>query len=188
MKLHNLAGVVLALIGLYLLLNPRFEGLNVGDILAFLSVPLWALYMVYMSIFTEGEAGPNATGQMLFLQFLGTVPLAILTVLVFESGWLLPPLHPDLGRPLTLTGTFWAGLIYCALGASMATVFIQTACQKYTTAVQAMICYQSEPVTALVAAVILLGETVSFTAGLGAAIIICGVLASELGGALFSKK
>ncbi len=186
-KLHNLAGIALALVGLYLLLNPRFEGLNAGDILALLSVPLWALYMVYMSIFTEGETGLDFTCQMLFLQFLGTVPLALLAVLVFESGWLLPPLHPDLGRPLTLNGTFWAGLAYCALGASMATVFIQTACQRYTTAVQAMICFQSEPVVALAAAVILLGETVSFTAGLGAAVIIGGVLTSEVGGKAFSR-
>jgi drug/metabolite transporter (DMT)-like permease len=80
------------------------------------------------------------------------------------------------------TGRFWAGLIFCALGASLVTVFIQTACQKYTTPVQAMICFQSEPVVAMAAAAILLGETVSFWAGLGAAVIIGGVLISELGG------
>ncbi len=186
-RLHNLAGIVLALIGLYLLLDPRFTGLNVGDLLAALSVPLWALYVIYMNIFTEGEIDPNFTGQLLFLQFLGTLPLALLAVLVFESGWLLPPLHPDLGRALIPNGQFWAGLVFCALGASLATVFIQTACQKYTTPVQAIICFQSEPVTALVAAAILLGEVVSFTAGLGAAVIIGGVLTSELGGKAFAS-
>ena len=179
---YNLAGVVLALAGLYLLLDPQFAGLNRGDFLAFLSVPLWALYMVYMNTFTEGETSPDFTWQLLILQFLGTVPLALLTVIIFESGWILAPLHPDLGWAVTPNGQFWAGLIFCALGASLATVFIQTACQKYTTPVQAMICFQSEPVTALAAAVIILGETVSLSAGLGAAIIISGVLTSEIGG------
>jgi drug/metabolite transporter (DMT)-like permease len=179
---YSLAGVVLSLIGLYLLLDPRFTGLNVGDLLAILSIPLWALFMIYMNIFTEGEADPDFTAQFLFLQFLGVVPLALLTVLVFESGGILPPLHPDLGKALTPNGYFWAGLVFCALAASLVTVFIQTACQKYTTPVQAIICFQSEPVVAMAAAVILLGETVTFSAVLGAAIIIGGVLASELGG------
>ncbi|MDR3038170.1 MAG: DMT family transporter, partial [Candidatus Adiutrix sp.] len=183
-KKHNLAGIVLALAGLYLLLDPRFTGLRSGDILALLSVPMWALYMIYMNIFTEGETGPDLTARLLVLQFIGAIPLTLLATLVFESGLILPPLHPDLGRALDPTGLFWAGLLFCALLASIGIVFIQTACQKYTTPVQAMLCFQFEPVTATAAAVILLGETVGFTAGLGAGVIIGGVLTSELGGLL----
>jgi drug/metabolite transporter (DMT)-like permease len=59
---YSLAGVVLSLLGLYLLLDPRFTGLNVGDMLAALSVPLWALFMIYMNIFISSpKARPPRT-------------------------------------------------------------------------------------------------------------------------------
>ena len=187
-KPHNLAGMAVALAGLWLLLDPQFTGLNLGDALALLSIPVWALYMIYMNVYTEGDPDPDLTPRLMVLQFVGTLPLALAAALIFESGLCLPPLHPDLGKPLNPTGFFWAGLLFCALLASIGTVFIQTACQKYTTPVQAMICFQSEPVTALAAAVLLLGEALTWSAGLGAALILAGVLASELGGLLAAGR
>ncbi|MDR1921962.1 MAG: DMT family transporter [Candidatus Adiutrix sp.] len=184
---HNLIGVVLALAGLYLMLDPQFSGLRSGDVIAFLSVPMWALYLIYMNVYTEGEEGFDFTARLLILQFIGALPLALAAALVFESG-LIPPLHPDLGKGLTLTGQFMAGLLFCALLASIGIVFIQTACQKYTTPLQAMLCFQFEPVTATAAAVLLLGEEVGLIAALGAAVIIGGVLVSEVGGILAAAK
>ncbi|MDR1044725.1 MAG: DMT family transporter [Candidatus Adiutrix sp.] len=186
-KKHNLAGVMLALVGLYLLLNPQFSGLKSGDIIALLSVPMWALYLIYMNVYTEGRDGFDFTACLLILQFIGAIPLALLTVIIFESG-LIAPLHPDLGQGLSLTWSFTTGLLFCALLASIGIVFIQTACQKYTTPLQAMLCFQFEPVTATVAAVLILGEEVGLTAALGAGIIIAGVLTSELGGLMAAKK
>jgi drug/metabolite transporter (DMT)-like permease len=148
---------------------------------------MWALYLIYMNVYTEGEEGFQFTARLLILQFLGAIPLVLLTVLVFESG-VIAPLHPDLGQGLNPSVYFWAGLGFCAILASIGIVFIQTACQKYTTPVQAMLCFQFEPVTATVAAVILLDETIGMAAALGAAIIIGGVLTSELGGILLSRK
>jgi drug/metabolite transporter (DMT)-like permease len=187
-KLNNLAGIVLAVIGLYLLLDPQFNGLNAGDLLAFLSVPLWALYLIYINRFTEGKTEEHLTSRLLVTQFVGGLAAAGAVALVFESGAVLGPLHPDLGKGLALTGLFWAALLYCALLASVAIVLIQTACQKYTTAVQAMLCFQLEPVTATVGAWLLLGEDVGLRAAVGAAVIIAGVLASELGGLLMERR
>ena len=186
-KKHNLAGVILALVGLYLLLDPTFSGLRSGDIIALLSVPMWALYLIYMNVYTEGREGFDFTARLLILQFIGAIPLVLLTVVVFESG-LIPPLHPDLGKGLTVTGLFLTGLLFCALLASIGIVFIQTACQKYTTPIQAMLCFQFEPVSATVAAVILLGEEVGLMAVIGAIVIIIGVLASELGGLMSAER
>ena len=186
-KTHNLAGVILAVTGLYLLLDPQLTGLMVGDVIALLSVPMWALYLIYMNVYTEGREGFDFTASLLVLQFMGAIPLVLLTVIFFESG-LMPPLHPDLGKGLNVSGLFVAGLLFCALLASIGIVFIQTACQKYTTPVQAMLCFQFEPVTATVAAVLLLGEQVGLMAVVGAAVIIAGVLTSELGGLLAAKK
>ncbi|MDR1921965.1 MAG: DMT family transporter [Candidatus Adiutrix sp.] len=186
-KRHNLIGVILALAGLHLLLDPRFSGLNAGDVIAFLSVPMWALYMIYLNLYTEGEKGFEATARFMVLQFAGAIPLTLAAALIFETG-LVPPLHPDLDKGLTVSGPFLAGLLFCALPASIGAIFIQTACQKYTTALQAMLCFQLEPVTATAAAVLLLGETVGLIAALGAAVIICGILFSEVGGLLARNK
>jgi drug/metabolite transporter (DMT)-like permease len=186
-KGYNLLGVALALAGLYLLINPTFGGVKSGDVIALLSVPMWALYLIYMNRFTEGDDDPLLTRRLLVLQFAGAVPLVLIAAVAFESG-LLPPLHPDLAKPFEPNAHFWIGLAFCAFLASIGIVFIQTACQKYTTPVQAMLCFQFEPITATVFAWPILGEAVGIMAALGAAVIILGVLTSELGGILSAKK
>ncbi|MDR1079816.1 MAG: DMT family transporter [Deltaproteobacteria bacterium] len=186
-KIYNLAGILLAVSGAYLLVNPSFEGVRSGDVIALLSVPMWALYLIYMSRFTEGEDDPLLTKRLLILQFAGAVPLVLLTAVVFESG-LLPPVHPDLAKPFSPNAHFWAGLAFCAFLASIGIVFIQTACQKYTTPVQAMLCFQFEPVTATAFAWPILGQKIGLLAAAGAGIIILGVVTSELGGILAAKK
>jgi drug/metabolite transporter (DMT)-like permease len=187
-KLHSAIAVFMALIGLWVFLDPSFTGINSGDVLGIIAIPLWALYMIYVSVFTEGAEDSEITSQHLFWQLVGVVPLALVTVIVFESGLFVAPLHPDLGKGLTVTPKFVFGLIYTALGASLATVFLQTRCQKYTTAIQAMICFQIEPVMATAAAFVLLGEPVAMHTALGGLIIIAAVLFSELGGLISRKK
>jgi drug/metabolite transporter (DMT)-like permease len=186
-KPNNLVGIILALLGLYFLLDPKFSGLRAGDVIAFLSVPLWALYLIYINIFTEGNDEPHLTAKLLILQFIGAIPLVLLFAVIFESG-LIAPLHPDLGKGLTPSGHFWAGLVYCAVLASICIVLIQTACQKYTSPVQAMLCFQFEPVTATAGAYLILAEPVGLKTVIGAAVIILGVLVSEIGGLLLAER
>ncbi|MDR1036362.1 MAG: DMT family transporter [Deltaproteobacteria bacterium] len=186
-KSYNLAGILLALVGAYLLIDPSFGGVRSGDVIALLSVPMWALYLIYMSRFTEGDDDPLLTKRLLILQFAGAVPLVLLTAFVFESG-ILPPVHPELSKAFAPNAHFWIGLAFCAFLASIGIVFIQTACQKYTSPVQAMLCFQFEPVTATVFAWPILGQKIGLLAGAGAAIIILGVVTSELGGIMAAKK
>jgi drug/metabolite transporter (DMT)-like permease len=185
-KFFNFLGVLLALVGAYFLMDPSFAGINAGDAIALLSVPMWALYLIYMNKFTEGEDDPHLTPRLLVLQFIGAIPLVLLVALIFESG-LTPALHPDLVRGLDVSWRFVAGLAFCAILASICIVFIQTACQKHTTPVQAMLCFQFEPITATVLAWPILGEAVTAKMALGAAIIIAGVLTSELGALLAAR-
>jgi drug/metabolite transporter (DMT)-like permease len=186
-KLNNLAGIILALVGLYFLLDPSFKGLRSGDVIALISVPFWALYLIYINIYTENNQEPHLTSKLLVLQFVGAIPLVLLTAFIFESG-LFFSLHPDLVKGLKPSGLFLAGLLYCAILASICIVFIQTACQKYTTPIQAMLCFQFEPVTATLGAWLLLAEPIGLKAVVGAVVIILGVLTSELGGMFLAKK
>ncbi len=185
----NMCGIALALAGLYFLLGkPSFGDLKVGDIIAFCSIPLWALYMIYINRFTEGHDEFKDTARMLILQLAGGLPLLIAAVIIFESG-LFPFLHPDLAKELVLSKKFIGSVLFCAILASLAIAFIQTACQKYTTPVQAMLIFQFEPITATAASVIFaLEPSLSNGQIIGAAIIISGVLFSELGSIFWQKK
>ncbi|MDR0356345.1 MAG: DMT family transporter [Deltaproteobacteria bacterium] len=187
-KKNSLVGVILAVIGLYIFLDPSFAGVNVGDIIGIIGIPVWALYMIYMSVFTEGKTDPDETNQYLFWQLIGVLPLALLTVLIFESGFVLAPLHPDLAKGLTLTPTFLIGLAFAAVMGTLIPVFLQTRSQRYTTAVQAMICFQFEPVTAAIASFVILHEPMTANTLVGGLIIIMAVLISEIGGILADKR
>ncbi|MDR0621268.1 MAG: DMT family transporter [Deltaproteobacteria bacterium] len=181
-KTHSLIAVVIAIIGLYIFLNPSFSGINVGDVVGLISIPVWALYMIYMSVFTEGKTDPKVTYVYLFWQLVGVVPLALVTYIVFESGLVLPALSPDLGKGLTVTPLFLAGLLLNSLLASLLTVFLQTVAQRFTTAVQAMLCFQMEPLVAIVAGWLVLGEPIDSHTLVGGIIILFAVIFSELGG------
>jgi drug/metabolite transporter (DMT)-like permease len=181
-KIYSLIGVVIAIVGLYVFLNPSFAGLNVGDIVGLISIPVWALYMIYMSVYTEGKTDPYETYIYLFWQLVGVVPLALITFVIFETNLFMAPLHPDLGKGLTVTPLFLAGLLINATFASLLTVYLQTTAQRYTTAVQAMICFQMEPITAICVAWLILGEKLNTHTVVGGIIIISAVLISELGG------
>ncbi|MDR2301351.1 MAG: DMT family transporter [Deltaproteobacteria bacterium] len=181
-KIHSLIGVIMAVIGLYIFLDPSFSGINSGDVIGIIAIPVWALYMIYMSVFTQGKTDPSVTTIFLFWQLVGVVPLAFITFIAFESGLFFAPLHPDLGKGLLVTPLFLAGLLLNALIASLVTVFLQTKAQRYTTAVQAMICFQMEPLVAIFSAWLVLDETINANTAVGGLIIIAAVLFSELGG------
>ncbi|MDR1296927.1 MAG: DMT family transporter [Deltaproteobacteria bacterium] len=179
---HSLVGVIIAVIGLYVFLDPTFGGVNPGDVIGLIAIPAWALYMIYMSVYTEGKTDPDVTYQFLFWQLTAILPLALITFLVFESGLILAPLHPDLGKGLTITPSFLLGVGFTAVLGTLAPVFLHTRSQKYTTAVQAMICFQFEPVTAMVASYFILSEPMNTRTVVGAAIIVAAVVVSETGG------
>jgi drug/metabolite transporter (DMT)-like permease len=186
-RAHSLFGVVTAVIGLYIFLDPNFAGINAGDILVILAIPMWALYMIYVSVYTRSHEDSDTTYQYLFWQLVGVMPLALIAALIFETG-LVPPLHPDLGKGLALTPKLVIGVVFNGLLATLLTVFLQTKSQKFTTAVQAMICFQVEPVVATISAVFILSEAVNANIVVGGFIIIMAVFLSELGGIISERK
>ena len=163
--------------------------------------------MNYIDIFTTDMEADADTPKMLMLQFLGALPLLLLVVLVFESGLILKPIHPDMGRGIiTHTidmpygdpeqhqvyhfGIVWLfiAIAYLALLGSFVITFIQTAAQKYTTPVKAMLIFQFEPVVATISAVIIFQEAFTGLKVAGCLVIIGGVLLSELGPMIFSSR
>lgn len=186
-RINSLVGVVMAIVGLYIFLDPSFKGVASGDVLGIIAIPFWAVYMIYLTVYTVGKTGFEFTCQSLFWQLVGVLPPALLGALILESG-LIEPLHPSLGKGLAINLKFVIGWAFCAVAASVCTVLIHTSTQKYTTAVQAMLCLQSESIVATGAAALLLSEPLTTHVVVGGIIILAAILISELGGMWLDKR
>ena len=75
---------------------------------------------------------------------------------------------------------FWTGIIYCALFSTAYMYTVSNIAQRYISAEKVAIIYLFEPVFAAIAAVLLLGEDLSWRMLTGGALIFAGTLISEL--------
>ncbi|MFP4368477.1 MAG: DMT family transporter [Bacteroidota bacterium] len=171
-------GVVIATIGLWIFTDPELDTINLGDILTLASTLFWAFYITYMDVFTRGRTEFAETAQFVILQFIGAAALCLVFFLLFE----LHELKINPGANLYIS------LAFNGIMASFLVTFIHTAVQKYTTPVKAGLIFSLEPVVASIIAVIVFSEIMTIRGYTGAVILLCGVLASELGSHFFSGK
>ncbi|MCS6860279.1 MAG: DMT family transporter [Abditibacteriales bacterium] len=159
----NVVGIVIVAVGLYLLTSPSGAGFNVGDALTLLASFLFGVYIVYVDLFTRNE---NVL-QLTFLQILCTA---------FIGFVLLPFETPQ----LVVTGKLIAVVLYLGAVATGLATYLQTRFQRDTTPTRAVVIYALEPVFAAAFAFVLLGELLGKWGMAGAALIVTGVLVSEL--------
>ncbi len=170
-------GVVIATIGLWLFTNPAFGEFNPGDLITLISTLFWAFYITYMDVFTRGRNNFSETAQLVTLQFVSAAPIALLGILMFEMDELTVNFSP----------TLIISLIYNGILASFLVTLIHTSIQRYTTPVKAGLIFSLEPVIASLVAMMFLGEVLGLRGGIGAGIMLLGVLASEAGAYIFRK-
>lgn len=162
-KIGNVVGIAIVAAGLYGLTSPNGSGFNVGDALTLVASLLFSVDIVYVDVFTQNE---NVL-QLTFLQILCTAAIGF---------WLLPFEAPQ----CVLTGQLVAVVLYLGAVATVLTTYLQTRFQKETTPTRAAVIYALEPVFAASFAYVLLGELLGKLGMAGAALIIAGVLVSEL--------
>jgi len=163
-KLGNLAGVVCVVAGLWFLTSPAGSSFNLGDGLSLVCAALFGVYIVYLDVISN-DMSP---AQLTFIQVSTNAILSIIAMVFFESA------------PLHLSWTGGATLVYLAVFATLLTTFMQTRFQKFTTPTRAVIIFTIEPVFASLIAALVLGEQLGVLGILGGALIIAGVLVSEL--------
>lgn len=163
-KVGNVMGTLVVVVGLYLLTSPEGSELNAGDALNLVCAVLFAVYIVYLDVI----AGDMTAMQLLFVQTAATMVLAVVTTAGFESTYFIPNAQ-SVGALLFLT--FLATLL---------TTYVQTRYQKDTTPVRAVVIFSVEPVIAAILSYLILGELLGALGILGGALIITGVLLSEL--------
>ncbi|MCB1303569.1 MAG: DMT family transporter [Leptospiraceae bacterium] len=169
------AGLLLVLAGAYFLLgSPAGGNWNIGDFLTVGCAYSFALLIVMLDVFSRHYNALDLT----FFQILATsVAAAAASYLGMDkdygsAGW------PD------WNWLQWLGLLYLAIPATIGTVFLQVRYQRETSPARASLLYAMEPVFAGVFAFLILGEFLGWTESLGAALIVCGVIVSEV----FSTK
>lgn len=160
----TLIGILIVLVGLRYLTSPEGDGFNRGDFFTLLCAGAFGLHIVLLDRFSK----EHDFLQLLFLQVASPALYGGLALFFLET----PRLQP--GR--TMTGA----LLYSAVFATAVTTYIQTRYQKETTPTRAVLIYTLEPVWAAALGFYFLGESLQWSGLLGALLIICGILFSEL--------
>jgi len=168
-KIGNLIGVLFVSVGLFLLTSPQGAEFNRGDVLTLVCAILFALYIVYLDIFTKAYD----VSQLTLLQMVVTIGLACVCALVWEQP------HFKLTLSLALS------IGYLSILATLVTLSLQTRYQKDTTPTRAAIIFSLEPVISAVLAYSIENENIGRLGAAGGAIIVVGLLTSELSDFIF---
>jgi drug/metabolite transporter (DMT)-like permease len=175
----NILGVLLVIIGLILLSNKGNTVLdiiaelgsnfNIGDLLTLICAVFYALYVVYIDIFTK----KHDYKALIILQVLFTGVAGFMLTFLFNITD-IEPLRYNFNKTVILV------IIYTTIFSSILATAIQTKYQKIVTPTKAGIIFSLEPIFAAIFAFIIINESISSFGILGCIFIFTGVLVSEL--------
>ncbi|NOJ97648.1 DMT family transporter [Corallococcus sp. CA049B] len=164
------AGVVLAAVGLYALTRPsQVEasldgGFRLGNWLSVGCAMTYAGHILLTERFAPGES----VRGLVAVQLAGVAVLSALCL-------------PFVERRLEPTPMLWSAVVVCGVLASALAIGVQTWGQARTTAVRAALIFALEPAFASAFSVAVGREVLGPQAWVGGALILLGVLFSELG-------
>ncbi|HEY4644193.1 MAG TPA: DMT family transporter [Bacteroidota bacterium] len=163
-KLGNIVGVILVSIGLWFLTAPGEAEFTIGDGLTLVCAIFFALYIVYLDMVGKG----HDAYQLTFVQLAATTALSLVGVII----------SADLA--VSLNVGFLAGLAYTGILATVVTTLLQTRYQTDTSPTRAAVIFTLEPIFAAIIAYLVLTEVIGVTGILGGALIVCGLILSQL--------
>lgn len=163
-KVGNILGIAVVVAGLWFLTSPSGSEFNTGDALTLVCAVVFALYIVYLDVISHEMTAL----QLTFIQVVSTAVFASLTTLLVEDMF------------FRFSAGSVVSLIYLTGFATILSLYMQTRYQKDTTPTRAVIIFSIEPVFASIIAWWLLSEYLGSLGIVGAALIIAGVLISEL--------
>lgn len=166
----HLTGLAVAIAGFTLLSFPRSgEGVNWGDVLVLLAAVAWASHIAATSAFASaGDVRTLAAFQVMTVAILALTVLTVLRKMGLET------------RPNPIDRQFIWQIGYMAVMVTFVAALMQTWAQSRVNPTHAVILYALEPATAAVFAYLWFGEKLSFWRGVGATLIVAGVMISRL--------
>lgn len=168
-----IAGVITALVGLYLMTVPvgnggglNLESINRGDLLTIGCAIFFALHIINLG---------RAMQKYKFEQ-IATLQTIVAAILMALSVPLL-----EHGHVIWSARVIWAILVTGVLGTAAA-FSIQAWAQQFTAPTYTALIFLLEPVFAWITSYIFLHERLGIRAGIGALLILAGIVVSELKG------
>ncbi len=163
-----IAGTILALSGMAMVV---FDGYSLdlspkGDILAFLAALCWAVYSQFMSQMTERYGTYFATRKVFFYGLVTILPVLLLTD------------KSNLSQVRFCAPQVWGNLLFLSTVASLICFVVWNRVMAAIGNVTSTNYVYLNPVFTLIGAVIILGESMTFSSGLGSAMILGGVILS----------
>jgi len=160
----SMVGVGLATIGLFLLSATSGLHLRYGDAIVLVAAVSFAVHIVILARYSP-EFSPAG---------LTVVQMWVATLLFTACTFLTEtPVAPT--TPAVIRGVLITGILASAVGFS-----IQTLAQRYVSPTRTAVILASEPAFAGLFGVVVLGESLSGRQWVGAALILAGILVSEL--------
>jgi len=175
---ENLIGLVFATGGFAVLAWPKqASALDVGDFLILLTAVSYAWIIVRVAeVSGRHDVRWFAAGQIGFAALgVGAARLVATPFLDRGAGFLGAE-----ANPLVFDGRLVAAILWMALAATVVTFLLQTWAQARMSATHAAIVFALEPVFTAVFAAIFLGERLSGRDVTGAALVLLGIVVSEL--------
>ncbi|WP_034552572.1 DMT family transporter [Carnobacterium funditum] len=157
-------GAFLSIIGIGLLSLDGFNGFNLGDFLTLIGAVFFSFQIILTSRFVRTE---NIFSIMIVQ--MGVAALCGIVVMFFRGD----PI-PD----FTLMGTL--SVAYLGFFCTMFGFMLQTAAQRFTADTETAVILSMESLWGMLFSIILLHELVTVQTGIGAALILIGVLVSEI--------
>jgi drug/metabolite transporter (DMT)-like permease len=163
-KLGNVFGVLIVSAGLYILTSPKGSEFNFGDGLNLVCAILFAIYTVYVDMATQRGEIVNIN----FVQICTNGIVSLIAALIFEDMF------------INFTFNFISSFLYLSILATGLTLYLVVKWQRETTPTKAAVIYSIEPVIAAGFAYLLLNEIIGVYGIIGGAIIITGLVISEV--------
>jgi len=168
----TLAGLSLAVTGLFLLARGGLEGFNRGDLLSTVCAFFIALQIIAVSKVLRDEDVYLVT----LVQFATVTAVGGVLSFLFA-----PPIRPF--------GILSVGsLLYCAVFPTVICFTLQNTYQRYTTPAQAGLIYTLDPIWSMIGGFLLLGERLSLEEWAGCALIFMGVAFPLVIGRLVERR
>ena len=163
--------VILALIGLFMLLNPISTGFKIGDVITFGCAIFFAGHIIYQDESVKKEINIFR----FFLVQIGIVCiLSFLCSLIFEPKSLLNSMNPDFWSTILIQALLINGIL-----ATTIAIMIMVWAQKIVSASQTAIFFSLEPFFAALFSWYLINEQIGFWGCIGGIFIILAIIISD---------
>ncbi len=157
-------GIVLAVIGLFLLTGADLFSFNSGDFLVLICAVTVAFHIIY-----TGKFAPQH--HVLLLTAVQLTVVALLSVLAL--------LFYDFSQRV-ISDTAWWVVLYLAVFGTVYPYLMQTHMQRFTTTTRTALIFAMEPVFAALFAFIVAKESLELSSWFGGFLIVLGMIFSEL--------